>query len=491
MARSSAILRAIGCATLGTTLTACFNHAVQPDPQTTPVVSVAHLEPASRFLKKDLLFTHHAQSASGIFKWRIKQNGYRAPFIPIIDEDAYDKIEDKDHLRQYKVISVSSTPSPFDKAPRAETETLLKLWTETDVNPIIAIGNSGNFTCPQKRNYDALRRQILTAYSFSDSVIFTGAVTEDGSVTCYTSENAPDLVYPTAYEQGFCNYYYMTQKEIDDFRISMSQGDQNGIKLQWNTIHDSFVADREAGKLNCDVTGTSFASPNVAGHIATLRSQFPEATDQDIRATALLSASQDDVDVDSGQDRSALTKSMVRNARGLQHSTITGFGIYNPDHHKTLLNTLHTNKQHIEPVILRDTGAKTVDFDFQRNARRVTVQIPDDMATLKTIFEFRVKPQTVSPYEIYQNGLPEDVSLRSPSGTEVKLTAAWDRPTLADPRGMRMVVSTSAFLGESTKGNWTLILPQMYFGTPEVSEARVYIWGTASPAMNTLIQLKP
>jgi hypothetical protein len=81
--------------------------------------------------------------------------------------------------------------------------------------------------------------------------------------------------------------------------------------------------------------------------------------------------------------------------------------------------------------------------------------------------------------------------LRSPSGTEVKLSAAWDRPTLADPRGMRMVVSTSAFLGERTKGNWTLILPQMYFGTPEVSEARIYIWGTASPAINTLIQLKP
>ncbi|AGH97089.1 S8 family serine peptidase [Micavibrio aeruginosavorus] len=491
MARPSALLRAIGCATLGTTLTACFNHVVQPDYSSIPIVPVAHIEPATRFLTKDRMFTHHAASARGIFKWRIEKNGHHASVIPLIDEDAYDGIEGKDHLLRYKVVSISSTPSPFDKTPRPEAEQFLSLWMKADINPVIAAGNAGNKLCPEERNYDALRRQMVSAYSYADSALFTGAVTPDNAVTCYTSENAPDIVYPTGYKQGFCNAYYMTQREIDDFRATMTTGEKEGTKLQWALIHEVFTAHPDAGKLNCDIRGTSFVSPNVAAHIATLRSRFPMATDQDIRATALLSASQDDLITDPGQDGAYLKQSMVRNARGLRHSTLTGFGIYDPDRHENLLRHLRNNGQHITPTLVRHSGDKNIRFDFQRNARRVSMHVPDSAATLQTIFEFRVTPQTTSPYEIYQNGLPEDVSLISPSGTEVKLLAAWDRPSLADPRGMRLVVSTSAFLGEETKGTWTLILPQMYFGTPEVTDAKLYIWGTTGPALNSLIELKP
>lgn len=491
MTRTAAILRAVGCAALGTTLSACFNNAVQPDYSAVPIVPVAHIEPATRFLTKDWLFTHHATSARGIFKWRIEKNGHRIPAIPLIDEDAYDGIEGKDHLLRYKVVSISSTPSPFDKTPRPEAEHFLSLWTKADINPVIAAGNAGNTLCPEERDYDALRRQMVSAYSYADSAIFTGAVTPDHTVTCYTSENAPDIVYPTGYKQGFCNNYYMTQDEIDDFRTTMSVGDKNGTKLQWSTIRRAFTAHRDARKLNCDITGTSFVSPNVAAHIATLRSRFPQATDQDVRATALLSASQDKLITDPGQHGEYLDQSMVRNARGLRHSSLTGFGIYNPDRHQQLLRHLSNDGQHITPTLIRSDGTKNIRFDFQRNARRLSLTVADNAAALQTIFEFRAVPQTTSPYEIYQNGLPEEVSLISPSGTEVKLLAAWDRPSLADPRGMRLVVSTSAFLGEDTKGTWTLILPQMYFGTPDITDAKLYIWGTTGPALNTLIELKP
>lgn len=450
----------------------------------------AHIEAMTRLVRDYRFFHHHGQSARDILAWRIRLNGFSdAAIPPMIDDESYRDIEKSTYIRDFKILSTSAIPDPDLRTPDAMT--LAPIWSASDTLTIAATGNMGNYLCTGKKQtvdeWRLLFWQRITPYTFSDSFMKVGAAELDGTISCYSSENAPDLLYPHGYAQGFCNDYYMSQDEIDAMRHT--------VRSSTMTPRERMMGDRlfrahpDAGKTVCNIEGTSFSAPNVNGHLTTLRTKFPQATDTDTYITALLASSQDTLRIGMDQDANYFHAQSAINANGLHYNTISGFGLYDPAQHERLLEHLiRENKTLSSRFIHAATGTVS---EPENADRTITFNVDDNAAAIRTIVEFRLTPHSTSKDDILEQGLPTHVTLVSPSGTAIRLPVATEPLSLSDADGYRMAVAAPAFLGEQTNGTWTLRLPRGEFLTPKIGDAALYIWGTDPATLNTLLPKGP
>ncbi|WP_435640934.1 hypothetical protein [Micavibrio aeruginosavorus] len=453
-------------------------------------VPSAHIEAMTRLVRDYRFFHHHGQSARDILAWRVQLNGFSAAAIPpMIDDESYRDIEKSPYIRDFKILSTSAIPDPDLRT--SDAATLAPIWAASDTVTMAATGNMGNYVCTDKKQtvdeWRLLFWQRITPYTFADSFMKVGAAELDGTISCYSSENAPDLLYPQGYAQGFCNDYYMSQNEIDAMRKT--------VRFSTMTPRERMMGDRlfvahpDAGKQVCNIEGTSFSAPNVNGHLTTLRTQFPDATDMDTYITALLAASQDTLHIAPDQDADYFNTHSATNARGLHYNMISGFGLYDPARHAQLLQTMKTSGQSLSTRFIQ--AAKGAVNEPDGADRTITFHVNENAAAVRTIVEFRLIPHSTSKDDILEQGLPTHVTLVSPSGTAMRLPVATEPLSLSDADGYRMAVAAPAFLGEKTDGVWTLRLPRGEFHTPKIGHAALYIWGTDNATLNRLIPAGP
>lgn len=464
--------------------------AMAPAMVTDMTVPSAHIEAMTRLVRDYRFFHHHGQSARDIVAWRIRLNGFSdAAIPPMIDDESYHGIEKSPYIQTFKILSTSAIPDPDLRTPDAAT--LAPIWSASDTLTIAATGNMGNYVCTGKKQtvdeWRLLFWQRITPYTFADSFMKVGAVELDGTISCYSSENAPDLLYPQGYAQGFCNDYYMNQNEIDAMRKTVRYGTMTPRERMMGDR--LFRAHPDAGKQVCNIEGTSFSAPNVNGHLTTLRTKFPQATDTDTYITALLSSSQDTIRIGADQDAHYFRAQSATNAIGLHYNMVSGFGVYDPEKHEQLLERLTRENKHLPSRFIHATKGAVNEPD---NAdRTITFHVDDAAAAVRTIVEFRLTPHSTSKDNILEQGLPTHATLVSPAGTAIRLPVATEPLSLSDADGYRMAIAAPAFLGEGTKGTWTLRLPRGEFLTPKIGDAALYIWGTDRATLNTFLPKGP
>ncbi len=451
-------------------------------------VPSAHIEPMTRLVREKWFFHRHGQSARDILAWRVRLGGFSDAAIPaMIDDESYSGIERSSYIKDYKVLSTSAIPDRTLLIPSAQD--LAASWAASPTVAVVAAGNNGNRLCTgahaMYNDGRLFRDRIITAYTYGDATLMVGAAELDQSIACYTSDIAPDLIYMHAYAQGFCNAYYMSQDEINTARTQITFSPRD-----YKRMAGAFNAHPDAGKTVCNIEGTSFSAPNVSGHITTLRTQFPTATDHDVYVTALLAASHSDVKIKGYNDTIYLNHVTTINARGLRYDTLSGFGLYEPMRHEAGLKKLEKSGAHIALQFMQSGQAHTT----KTKSGDYTVAIHMDVTKLsvRTIFEFRMVPKSTHKHDVLVQGFPINATLTSPSGTSIELPVFYDPPSLDHPHGYRMAVSTTAFLGEQTEGVWILHIPgDKSLGIPTMGDAILSIWGTDPATLNTLLPKGP
>lgn len=456
---------------------------------TTPRIKTTHIEDSSYALHHTFSFYHHARVAAEITRWgqhhkmdtRVIDTN---PFIlsPAVREAA----ENSDF------ISISSIT--YRNLENFDSDVLNDLWARSRAIVVQAAGNDSNSLCDARWSPNAresIESESYSPYTRGDTVLRIGAATGD-QIACYSSENSPDMVYYTAFEQGFCSRYYMTQEEIDSFLSRYG-----GQVEHWRSAlgDETFTAHPEAYTQTCTLGGTSFSAPNMVNRLGAMAHKYPQLHEYELMATALLATTPlDPAHTRSGQR--AAQNLVTTNSRGLVFDTITGFGLYDPDLHDEKIQDLLRLKAADPALATRPVLHDTQDFiaaGSRDGLQSFSMSIDDPGTILRSIVEIRFN-HIPGMAHFFDQEFPKDIYIQSPAGTKLRLTPVDDKMSIDGTTGYRLTADATAFLGEEAQGQWTISLPRKQDGSAhEVVSMRLSHWSMApgNPVDELLDQSPP
>lgn len=442
-------------------------------------VTVSYMEPASYSHNTMLDFTHHAPMVAAMLDWGSNGN-YTVSWY---DLDPFELTEDiRGIIRHTDVLAISLKSYSYSRAYNRLAWDAF--WEVDNGIAVLATGNDSNSAHPER--YDKKARERILAESYNpftrgDTVLRIGQTT-NGKIAANSSENSPDLVFPTTFESGFCyDHFYFRQNEIDAFL----KGRLPSEITHWTSYFGAaFFKERpDARKPLCAADGTSFSGPNVARLLARFKAQYPALDSYELVATALLSAQP----VDVTNTRNALRVAngyVTRNACGFVFDSISGFGLYDPGLHERYIQDLLMLKGSrpalkSEHVLIKSMSYKKSSDMPGKNLESYALDVQEQGIILRSIAEIRLAFDAPQAREFaYAYSAPPEVYLQSPAGTRVRLAPV---RVMTEENGQKMIVlgaDTSAFFGEQTEGEWTVSFPQIK--KPEgfqVSGVDIAHWG--------------
>lgn len=387
----------------------------------------------------------HGHTAAAILDVSAERNNPVVDFrTSLIDHAFFDfNATSKIILRGADILSVSSYQSLFYARPPFNVKDANEAWDTSRTIAVIGL--------PNQDAENILSPEGFNVFDRADTVIRTVSYKNAGF------ELSPDVIYPTAFDEGFCYKFIPSMEEIEKL-FEGNDVPEFARENREEIYKDANYYRRKGGIPSCRLEGNSFASPNLAGLIAAQKENYQDLNDHEITA-ALLTAGKS---VGAQQYYS-------RNARGLKFGSIAyGFGLVTKENFKKNLETLREIRaQH--PA--SETQAMRQDTKVTMNADGISAKAAFDgkasVMRAMGILTVRNNPAVFRPEMLRDNlvytvkTLPSEARITSPAGTVYNVKIHADAADLAHPEnGIKFGFSTSGFLGESAEGTWKIELAQ-------------------------------
>lgn len=203
--------------------------------------------------------------------------------------------------------------------------------------------------------------------------------------------------------------------------------------------------DPDGDGLSSQVTGTSFAQPHAASMVSPMlalaQNEYPRLTEYEITGAALIAASKQ-------QDLTYHGSPVPFESNGrLRHGNLaSGFGELTYANYEAVVRGLGDfSKQHPE-LSTQQTWVDAINFRHE-GGQAYSYTIPQDSISLRTSLDLEFQNQSV----------PETITLVSPNGYRMAVPVSTFRET--PDKGS---LSTDAFFGTNSKGDWKIELPEGY-----------------------------
>lgn len=399
-------------------------------------VRISHIEDVTDAQQKSFSFKHHGRSASELAAWRAVREGMATATPNLVDIDPYTFAPDlQKHLNDSTVVSISSMS--FGDTPLPDAATLDAYWTNSQTLVVIPAGNDGNTVANINYEPGTIARERYSAYLRGDTVIRVGAI-KGGAVATYTSENNPDFLFTNGYDEGFCSLYYMNEAEMKALREKLPQSVIDSFEGQKSVVGDLLRAHPDAATPVCNINGTSFVTPNLAGYLLAQKHYIPALSTYDLTVTALLAASH----------KPFFVGKTHKNAAGFQFNAVAGLGVFDIARHKALMAQLEQERSRRNET----APAQALRVEGTGNPGALNAALTDDICISDTNVEVTLAARLKDEKLV----LPTEAILTSPAGTRVTLKLKRDRWKGSEDGHYRLGADVSYFLGERTGGTWTL-----------------------------------
>ncbi len=298
----------------------------------------------------------------------------------------------------------------------------------------------------------------------------------------YANQELAKAIKEKETEDPSFNHWYQFRKDFFEQNAKLHEQKATEYIANPSSLHEDFLRPyRDAGLLADDgltrnLGGTSFTAPYVAGCIsgavalgyARAQENKPILTPEELVSFALLSC--DPVSKLENTDNTQPPKDIPQtpNARGLKSSYRAGFGVFNREKYKQLIEgacqKLDTNPELSSQgeTITAEKVRDKKDNEFIVKAGRDG----KDKIALKLRLEYKCDCSS-----------PVYVDITSPDGTTLRLNATQGTNTGADrftyPTHSWAV--TDRFLGEDVKGNWKIKLLDEQRNEIEANEMKLVI----------------
>lgn len=428
----------------------------------TPTAQTSHIEDVTDAQQRNFSFKHHGRSASELAAWRAVKEGMATATPNLVDLDPYTfGPELQKQLDDSTVISISSMS--FGDTPLPDAATLDAYWAKNQALVVIPAGNDGNTVANIDYEPGTIAYERYSAYLRGDTVIRVGAI-KGGAVASYTSENNPDFLFTNGYDEGFCSLYYMNEAEMKALREKLPQSVIDSFEVQKKVVGDLLRAHPDAATPVCNMNGTSFVTPNLAGYLLAQAHHKPAFSTYDLTVTALLAASHQPFFVGKSH----------KNAAGFQFNAVAGLGVFDIPRHKALMAHLEQERR-----LRNETGpAQALRVEGMGKPGALNAALNDNICISDTNVEVTLAARPKDA----KLALPTEAVLTSPAGTRVTLKLKRDRWRGSEDGRYRLGADVSYFLGERTGGQWTLTFnPPAKGDTPHsaysVEKLAVAHWG--------------
>lgn len=298
--------------------------------------------------------------------------------------------------------------------------------TRSDTVIVRATGNDGGDP------YELKRMVFHPAYR-SGGLIAVGAMGRYGRAEDYSTPGA-DAVWYTGFQQGFASRAYATAAEIGAYGRRFNQ-----------QITDK--PDARAGRWQRDEEGTSFISPDAGAFVGRERLRFSSLRKEDVAAAFFLAAVP--VARDAGR--------YVMNARGLPFDDDRlGHGVLSPARFDAAMRAAAAfQAAGARSAIMRLAGDAVAADNRAAVAIGGAQTVEHVMGTLA--FDWRHGRDRTIPMRHF----PEHLTLVSPSGSRYRVHLMLANDNDHD-NGVLVSFRSSAWLGESATGSWTIEAPAGY-----------------------------
>lgn len=307
---------------------------------------------------------------------------------------------------------------------------------------VVAAANEGNKT------YNA-KSVTMSFLDSADSLIRVGALDANNMVEPYSTDIAPDFVWYTAFDQGFCFPYYATNEQILDL------AELYNIEGIYNAPIRDFESDL-SGLPACTLQGTSFVAPDIGGFMTRAVQNYPDLHEMEIIVAAYLSTT---TNIENAVFHD--------NARGIPFNDVdAGHGGFLPDVFFGFLDTLRAYKTDMD-ITDTEYGRVTSIAELVTPESTVALTFIEPATSIRTIGEmtFAMADDVAPRYPV--DGFPETVTVYSPSGTSFDIPLRL-KSSNETQREVTAGFSVSAFLGENAEGTWHIETPPG-FGIIEAS----------------------
>lgn len=344
----------------------------------------------------------------------------------------------------------------------------------------IFVTSAGNdFVGPQSSpcNFVYLGNSNLDQFKSYPYVIVTGAIDASGMATTYSTPGSNTWVVAPGGE------------DFGQTKPALIGADLEGCtkgQAKTSATENAFESNSNGLNANCKytsaATGTSFASPTVAGLAGILLSANPNLSWRDVKHILASTATQIQPSAGNtthpmGYDLVGHTyqQGWVTNAAGYKFHNWFGFGLINAEAAVTLaksytfpLGTLVTTE---DPKTLQSLYTKT----------SLSLAIPDNSSTGVTsqiYMRHNLKAEAVQVTLSIDHTVSSDlgVELTSPSGTKsilMNINSGISTGNLSN-----VTLESNAFYGESTMGNWTLkVIDGANADTGTLKSWSIIAWG--------------
>lgn len=425
--------------------------------------AIAHIENSSYlFLNEE--YTLHGFAATEILSARINSGGektipvYHLDIDPTGTSTAFTQaakecgvitIATYQMVQQVEIVEDNNSEEIPDELPGEDEETDLgierrdllekrakfdgemaldemeDLWDESDAVVVVAAGNDGER--PAKFNK-------FLPYMMADSLLLVGSIKPDGRIADYSSHVAPDILYLEAFDQGFRYPEYADPQLVEEFHRQY--------------MNSPPVTPPNKDKAPDVAEGTSFSTPDIGGFIGKARVKHPSLHSNELAVAAMLATT-------AYTDGPNISVDYKFNKMGLPFDTGNGgHGAFIPGLFNKIVEELESHRKN--QGISTNFGRIVNDVPMQDERGRITFEFDNDFTIVRTIGELLfAKDLTRGPIDNF----PEHIKVTSPAGTSFNVPL---RYYLEDEEVVAAAFSISAFLGESSDGQWSISVPKNY-----------------------------
>lgn len=199
--------------------------------------------------------------------------------------------------------------------------------------------------------------------------------------------------------------------------------------------------------------GTSFAAPHAGGMIAAMHEKYPQLSEYDLNAAALMAAvpvaKVETEDVNDDGDTVYRRIQYHDNGRGLQHNNDeAGFGLLTETAYNRLVGEMAAALRANPSLATHEARAVSALTSFDGGGREYRLQVDEDIVALRTNLALKFAGGNA--------GVPVSVELVNPQGGVTVIAPS--KPLTAAPTWS--FASTDGHFGNHTRGTWIIRVPE-------------------------------
>jgi hypothetical protein len=214
--------------------------------------------------------------------------------------------------------------------------------------------------------------------------------------------------------------------------------------------------------------GTSFSGPTFAGLAAAAHDLYPQLSEYDLTAAALMAARP--IDKVRRADGHYNEITYHDNGRGLRHNAYAGgFGLLDPDDYMRMVERMAAMQAADPSLATRQDWIRSANVTFSapdevsKSHNDYHITVTDDVGVLQTILKMK--------FAGGENGVPAKITLINPQGAAEEIS-----PTKVDGEMAFSLANTLGNFGNHARGTWTIRVPS----NVKIEQAQLIIPGFQS-----------